>query len=88
MKKILYILLLISIFGFTNSFADCETDYIKSKTSDGSVIILSNEDAWEIDSIDRINTELWMPMDDVIVCDDDSIIHKEDGEKVGAKKIN
>jgi len=76
------------LFMTTSSFADCSSDYIKSKASDGSVVILESGDAWEIDQIDRITSRLWLPMDDVIVCDNDSIIHKDDGEKVGAKKID
>jgi hypothetical protein len=88
MKKTIGAMLsLVAISVIGNVYADCETDYIKSKASDGSVLILGSGSVWEIDSIDRIDSALWLPMDDVIVCDDDSIIHKDDGEKVGAKQV-
>lgn len=80
--------LLIATSSFTNVFAYCESDYIMRKTSDGSVIVLGSGTSWEIDSIDRIDSALWFPMDDVIACDEGYIIHKYDGEKVGAKKID
>lgn len=76
-----------TIFLSAQSFAYCEPDYINRKTSDGSVIILSSGVAWEINSAGRINTSLWLPGEEVFVCDDDSIINKSNGDKVYARKI-
>lgn len=69
------------------TYARCEKDWIKSNSSDGSVIVLSMGSVWEVDSMDRIESMLWLPADDVLVCDDSNLINIGSGEKVGARRL-
>jgi|AGFS01.1.fsa_nt_gi hypothetical protein len=58
-----------------------EKHWIQSKTDDGSVLILEDGSTWEVDSVDQIDTNLWLPMTDVIVTDDeDQMISLDDHE--------
>ena len=87
MKKVSVFLVLLLISWSVNASAYCDSEFISSKTSDGSVLVLSDGSVWEIDSIDRIDTMLWLPTDDVLVCDDSYIVNKDSGEKVGATRL-
>lgn len=74
MQKYSFLLLLAMTFSLNNSFAYCENDFITNKSSDGSVLFLSSGTSWEVDSVDRVNSVLWLPSDDVILCDDSTIM--------------
>ena len=41
--------------------------WIDSKSDDGSVIILEDRSVWMVDEADRVNTALWLPVDDVVI---------------------
>jgi hypothetical protein len=53
---------------------------------DGTIVKLEDGSLWEIDSVDRIDTMLWLPTTDVTVCDD-KLINTEDNETVGARRL-
>jgi hypothetical protein len=43
---------------------------------------------YKVDAIDRVDSQLWLPTDDVLVCDDGRIINTdEDGETVEAQRL-
>lgn len=89
LRNIIGAALFLGAIVLTNSsYARCEKDWIKSKSSDGSVIVLSMGSVWEIDSMDRIDSMLWLPVDDVLVCDEGYIINTGSGEKVGARQLS
>lgn len=82
----LLLLFLVIITGI--AYAYCEEDWIKSKSANGSVIIFGMDSVWEVDPIDRLNSMLWLPTDDVLICDEEGIlINRNSGEKVGARQI-
>ena len=86
MKKIMLAILLICNFCSIANAA--EKHWIQSKTDDGSVLILEDGSTWEVDSVDQIDTNLWLPMTDVIVTDDeDQMISLDDHETVGVTRI-
>jgi hypothetical protein len=66
---------------------------IKSKAANGALIILEDGSMWEINSLDRINTALWLPISDVTILKANSpvgdykctLINTDDGEKALAK---
>lgn len=61
---------------------DCtEKHWIKSKSDDGSIIILEDGTVWEVDVLDRINSMLWLPTEDVIICNEE-MINLSNDEKV------
>jgi hypothetical protein len=62
-------------------------NWITSKTSDGSIIILDDGSVWKVDSIDRIDSQLWMQFDNIVI-DDGELINTDEGEKVSATQID
>jgi hypothetical protein len=64
-------------------------DWIKSKTSDGSIVILDDGSTWKVDSFDRFDGRFWSKFDNVVVDDCDSaLINTDTGEKVSATQID
>lgn len=65
----------------------CESGHwIDSVSSDGSVIKLEDGSVWQVDPIDTIDSSLWLPISDIVVCDD-KLINTDDNESVGAIRI-
>ena len=63
MKKLL-IIFVISVL--LTPILACESGYwSKSKSSDGSVVVLEDTSVWEINSIDRIDSILWLPIENI-----------------------
>ncbi|KTD14767.1 hypothetical protein Lgra_0470 [Legionella gratiana] len=84
MKKLLIIF---SMYTFSTSILACESGHwIKSKSSDGSVIVLEDNSVWEVDSIDTIDSALWLPIENIVVCDDE-LINSDNGDKVSATQL-
>lgn len=52
------------------------SDWIKSKTSDGSIVILDDGSTWKVDSFDRFDSRFWSKFDNVVVDDCDSALIK------------
>jgi hypothetical protein len=67
--------------------------WIKSKANNGGLIVLEDSSIWEINSLDRINTALWLPVTNVTVLRASQsvgdfkylLVNKDDGEKALAK---
>jgi hypothetical protein len=78
---------------------DCADDSIGSVSDDGSIVKMLSGAVFEIDSVDQVDSELWLTADDVLVCADIveykgkprrfyTIINTdEDGEKVDADRL-
>ncbi len=67
--------------------ADCEDGHwVKSVSSDATIVILEDGSVWEIDPADQVDTALWLPMTDIVACDD-KLINTDDNEIVGATRI-
>lgn len=65
----------------------CENGHwIVSVSRDGSIIVLEDGSAWEVDTLDRINSTLWLPTEDVLVCNG-VMINVNQGEKITVKRI-
>jgi len=60
--------------------------WIQSKSDDGSIIILEDGTVWQVDIIDRIDSMLWLPIEDVIICGS-TMINLSNGEKVGVIRL-
>ncbi len=69
--------------------------WLKSKTSDGSILILEDGSTWEVQRLDRIYTRLWLPITNVMVIEPKTsigqykyyLVNTDDGEKVLAKYL-
>ena len=53
---------------------------------DGHILKLEDGSLWEVDSFDIVTSALWLPISDVVVCDD-KIINVDDGETVSAHRL-
>ena len=85
--KLLKLIITISLLSSSITYASCESGHwLKSKTFDGSIVILEDGSVWEISLLDKLNTTLWIPMDDIIVCNR-KLINTDDNTAVGAKRI-
>lgn len=69
--------------------------WVKSKVDNGAMVILEDGSMWEINSLDRINTALWLPITNVTVLKAGApvgdykytLINTDDGEKALAKYL-
>jgi len=67
--------------------SSCETGHwIDSVLDDGQIIKLEDGSIWQVDPVDAIDSALWLPVTDVIVCND-KIINVDDNESVSAMRI-
>jgi hypothetical protein len=66
---------------------DCtDKHWIQSKSNDGSIIILEDMSVWKVDAINRVDSMLWLPTEEVIVCSGE-MINLNNGAKVGVTKL-
>ena len=69
--------------------------WIKSKADNGAIIILEDGSMWEISSLDRIETAIWLPISNITVLRASSpvgdykytLVNTDDGEKAQAKYL-
>lgn len=52
----------------------------------GKLIKLEDGSIWEVDAVDTVDSMLWLPTEDVLVCGD-RLINTESGGKVGVKRL-
>ena len=65
----------------------CESGHWVDYVSDGGEIVkLEDGSLWQIDSVDQIDTALWLPTTDIVVCPY-KLINTDDNESVGATRI-
>lgn len=65
----------------------CEAGHwIDSVAADGQIIKLEDGSIWEVDPVDAIDSALWLPITDIVVCGD-KLINTDDNETVSARRI-
>lgn len=68
-------------------YAGCESGHwVESVSSDGQIVILEDGSVWEVNSLDAIDSALWLPTTDIIACND-KLINTDDKEIVSARRI-
>jgi hypothetical protein len=77
-------LLLLAAIAFTTPVhaSDCDEETIRSVTRGGSVVVLDSGGVYEVAPDDTSDTALWNAGDDVLVCGDEEMINKDNGDKV------
>lgn len=63
-----------------------EGHWISSISSGGEIVILEDRSVWQVDSVDTIDTSLWLPTEDIIICGN-TMINVDNGEKVGVSRL-
>jgi hypothetical protein len=70
------------------AFAACEEDTIDDVSEDGSTITLLSGDVYEVDPVDQVDSQLWLSTDDILVCDQSTMINKdENAERVHVRRL-
>jgi hypothetical protein len=72
--------------GSTRSSGCEDGHWISSVSGDGTIVKLEDGSVWEVDSVDAIDSMLWLPTTDIIACDD-KLINTDDSEKVSARRL-
>ena len=73
--------------GSRTGSSGCEAGHwIESVAADGQIIKLEDGSIWEVDAADRIDSALWLPISDIVVCDD-KLVNTDDSETVSARRI-
>jgi len=66
---------------------NCESGHwIDSIIDNGRIIKLEDQSIWEVDSIDKIYSMIWLPVSDIVVCGD-RLINIDDNESVGVRRL-
>lgn len=89
MKRFFIAIVVILIILFLSlHLSAAEETYLTDKSDDGSILILADGSVWEVSAVDRIDSALWLPTEDIIIPDsEDCLINKDNGEKVDAQRI-
>jgi len=70
-----------------SSGSSCEDGHwIDSVMDDGSIVKLEDGSIWQVDDVDAVDSALWLPTTDIVVCDG-KLINTEDHESVSAEQI-
>jgi hypothetical protein len=73
--------------GARGGSSGCEPGHwIESVAADGQIIKLEDGSIWEVDTVDVIDSALWLPISDIVVCDD-KLVNTDDNETVSARRI-
>ena len=68
--------------------SSCEGGHwIDEVMGDGAIIKLEDGSLWQVDSVDTVDSALWLPTTNVVVCDG-KLINTEDNESVEAERIH
>jgi hypothetical protein len=69
------------------SAGQCDHGHWVAKVlADGEFVKLEDNSLWQIDVIDRIDTTLWLPTEEIVICED-LLINTDSGDKVQARQI-
>ena len=67
--------------------SQCESGHwLESVNDDGSIIKLENGSIWEVNGADTVDSSLWFPPSNIIVCDG-KLINTDDKETVEVTQI-
>lgn len=78
--------MLFAILYSTAASACDDGHWIQSVSFDGTIIKLVDGSVWEVDSVDAITSMLWLPITEIVACDD-KLINTDDGGKVDATRL-
>jgi len=65
----------------------CESGHwVESVSGDGQIVKLEDGSIWQVDPVDAIDSMLWLPTTEIVVCDD-KLINTDDNESVEATRL-
>lgn len=60
--------------------------WIASVSGNGQIVVLEDRSVWEIDAVDAIDTMLWLPTENVLICGS-RMINSSNGKAVRATRL-
>jgi hypothetical protein len=60
--------------------------WIQEVLADGQIIQLEDDSVWQVDATDAATASIWLPTDDVIVCEE-KLVNVDDKESVGVRRL-
>lgn len=67
--------------------AGCDAGHwVDSVSSNGELVKLEDGSIWQVDAVDAIDSMLWLPTTDILVCDD-KLINTEENQVVEATRL-
>jgi hypothetical protein len=83
------VILAVLLCGLAPALA-CDDDKIEFVAIDGSVIKMRSGATFHVISSDQIDASLWLALDDVLICKDETeIINKDhEGERVTVRRMH
>jgi hypothetical protein len=83
------VILAVLLCGLAPALA-CDDDEIEFVAIDGSVIKMRSGATFHVISSDQIDASLWLALDDVLICKDETeIINKDhEGERVTVRRMH
>lgn len=80
MKKLMIVLCLLATPAAAH--AACDEDTLETVSDGGETLVMQSGHVYRVNGGDTVDTQLWLAAEDVLVCDGDEIINKEEnGEK-------
>ncbi len=66
----------------------CESGHwIQDVIDGGRLIRLEDGSLWEVDAVDQVDSSLWLPVSNIVICDD-KLINTDDNESVSARQLH
>ena len=68
----------------------CDDDSIESVSDDGAIIVMMSGAVFRVNPADQVDTALWLPADDVLICNHDTEIINtdENGERAAVSRLH
>jgi hypothetical protein len=68
--------------------ATCEEDTLETVSDGGDILIMLSGAVYQVQSGGEVDSQSWLPTEDVIICGSDTIINKdENGERVDVTRL-
>lgn len=78
----------VALFGAATPACACEDGHwIDEVLADGAILKLEDGSIWKVADFDAVTSSLWLPVTNVVVCDD-KIINVDDGEIVHVNRVD
>ena len=85
-SRMICAVVLLGAASATPAIACEDGHWINEVLADGQILKLEDDSLWKVEPIDAVTSSLWLPVSDVIVCDD-KIVNVDDGETVHARRL-
>lgn len=90
MRGLVSAIVLLVLVGGSAPARACDDDEIAFISTDGALIKMRSGAAFHVLSSDQLDASLWLALDDVLICKDETeIINKDkEGERVTVKRLH